>query len=440
MTRFRIKYVNLAGEQATTEIEAAQQPDIAEASRLLAERGIGHLQCLDVQPDLVDWARGRTAETIAANRVSGQRVRRWAVGGAITLVLLVVIASASVYGIGRYETWKRWSSFPHVTSACAVSELEEVPGSAVRDISTRPDVPHLTEVSYEHLTGDAFSVTLRFDQTPPAPPSPSSTRITYELGSVYIRDVAARVGVYLNPFNGEWRSYSYGMSSDGTIETLQDVRYSDDSVTFEFDLGEHAAFFSRPFEPELTVAGGMTLSPLPNLLIGSTGETCQWESTASSSTEATDEQSPVVDPVAVFDRDGLIDVPCQDSICRLASPGAGFLCTIARVGTSCSALKGEALVEGMTAMSETSVIAPKPVEGPANYVYLDSTGKTTLQHSTEAGRTRDYYTEYDFGYLRTATANGYTCVTDTKPSDAVSCRHDASGHGFKVSSKTYETF
>ncbi len=123
-------------------------------------------------------------------------------------------------------------------------------------------------------------------------------------------------------------------------------------------------------------------------------------------------------------------------VCTVSSPSGNFICSITASGANCTSPPGEPIVNG--------VMVPVPggtgQQAEANLISVDASGKTSLGLITNGrakATTREQAKASAMPYGHRVSAYGFTCAVD---SNAMSCRHDATGNGFTVSREAYKFF
>lgn len=146
---------------------------------------------------------------------------------------------------------------------------------------------------------------------------------------------------------------------------------------------------------------------------------------APSSTTATS-TAPTGSSEGLFDNAPLSPGLCESrGLCRVSSPTGNFMCYLDAVSATCTAPRGESLVDGMTVNAIT-------VNDAGNtYLATLSAGSPKLLARPEIGR-------HVFPYGSQVTAFGFTCALGT--STGVSCRHDSTGNGFSATRENYFFF
>ncbi len=146
----------------------------------------------------------------------------------------------------------------------------------------------------------------------------------------------------------------------------------------------------------------------------------------SSSTPSTTTTKPTRSPAGLFDNAPLSPGLCQtNGLCRLSSPTGNFMCYIDAARATCTAPRGEKLVNGQT----------------VNAISVDEAGNTelaTLSAGSEKLLDRPEIGKHVFPYGNQVTAFGFTCAVGE--STGVSCRQDSSGKGFSVTRQDYFFF
>lgn len=148
--------------------------------------------------------------------------------------------------------------------------------------------------------------------------------------------------------------------------------------------------------------------------------------TSSSATSSTTTTTPTRSPAGLFDNAPLSPGLCESNgLCRLSSPTGNFMCYIDAARATCTAPRGEKLVDGQT----------------VNAISVDEAGNTelaTLSAGSEKLLPRPEIGKHVFPYGNQVTAFGFTCAMGE--STGVSCRQDSSGKGFSVKRQDYFFF
>lgn len=146
----------------------------------------------------------------------------------------------------------------------------------------------------------------------------------------------------------------------------------------------------------------------------------------SSSKTTTTTTTPTRSSAGLFDNAPLSPGLCEsDGLCRLSSPTGNFMCYLDAVSATCTAPRGETLVEGMR----------------VNAITVNDAGKTelaTLSAGSPKLLTRPEIGVHVFPYGNQVSAFGFTCAMGE--STGVSCRQDDSGKGFSVTKEEYFFF
>lgn len=128
--------------------------------------------------------------------------------------------------------------------------------------------------------------------------------------------------------------------------------------------------------------------------------------------------------------------PGGKGVCTVSSPSGNFICSIMASGANCTSPPGEPIVSG--------VMVPVPGsterQGEANLISVDAAGQTSLGLITNGrakATTREQAKASAMPYGHRLSAYGFTCAVD---SNAMFCRHDATGNGFTVSREAYRFF
>lgn len=148
--------------------------------------------------------------------------------------------------------------------------------------------------------------------------------------------------------------------------------------------------------------------------------------TTTSSSKTTTTTTPTRSSAGLFDNAPLSPGLCEsDGLCRLSSPTGNFMCYLDAVSATCTAPRGETLVEGMR----------------VNAITVNDAGKAelaTLSAGSPKLLTRPEIGVHVFPYGNQVSAFGFTCAMGE--STGVSCRQDDSGKGFSVTKEEYFFF
>ncbi|OAK53812.1 hypothetical protein A3K89_22090 [Rhodococcoides kyotonense] len=177
--------------------------------------------------------------------------------------------------------------------------------------------------------------------------------------------------------------------------------------------------------PSATNGGGLTQYQRQNCTAD--------EPKADSVAKPTAQDSRTPSPDASTQSDGLFagspvspGACASTGICQLSSPSGDYYCTMSRTGAFCSPPLGEPL------STDTGARLIKVGSDGETGLLLDSGGNSHMQD-------RNTMKDTTFAYGQTMTAYGMTCAFDPDTGGA-RCRHDASGHGFDVNTRTYGFF
>ncbi|PYE19472.1 hypothetical protein DFR67_103385 [Williamsia limnetica] len=158
----------------------------------------------------------------------------------------------------------------------------------------------------------------------------------------------------------------------------------------------------------------------------STAQSPATTTSRSPASSATTTTKPTRSPAGLFGNAPLSPGMCESNgLCRLSSPTGNFMCYIDAARATCTAPRGEKLINGQT----------------VNAISVDEAGNTelaTLSSGSEKLIDRPEIGKHVFPYGNQVTAFGFTCAV--AESTGVSCRQDDSGKGFSVTRQDYFFF
>ncbi|WP_167674293.1 hypothetical protein [Rhodococcoides kyotonense] len=351
---------------------------------------------------------------------------------------------------------------------------QEYPAPGIVDAQA-PDPVLAQSVRMEHLDAQRIEVVISFaDTPPPAPrrvpmPGYPATQLFDEAGSMdftalifpggldeskdpdrddnYNLSISRGEDAEPNFVDGQWTVTGRSEFADDTpAESITIPVESADTlgntISFTVDLAAYPPLsagwtpnpevivYPRSYSyPTATNGGGLTQYQRQNC----TTDGPRPDSVAGSDAGPTAQASRTPTPDAPAQTDDLFaGIPvspgacASTGICQLSSPSGDYYCTISRTGAFCSPPLGEPL------STDTDARLIKVGSDGETGLLLDSGGNSHMQDRNTMRDTR-------FDYGQTMTAYGMTCAFDPDTGGA-RCRHDVSGHGFDVNTKTYGFF
>ncbi|WP_155291251.1 hypothetical protein [Rhodococcoides fascians] len=398
--------------------------------------------------------------------------RGWMVAAAIAVALVVAVAITALVVRADRDRPLDLSSFPRNLVCVSVPQPNTAPG--IVDVRA-PDPVLAQSIRINDLGAQRIEVVISFaDTPPPAPqrvpmPGYPATQLFSEAGSMdftalifpggldesrdldrddnYNLSISRGEAAEPNFVDGQWTVTGRSEFMDDTpAESItipvESAKALGNTIAFTIDLAAYpplsAGWTPNPDVivypssygyPTATNGGGLTQyqrqncttdGPRPDSVASpDAGPTAQ-----DSRTPAQDASTQTDDP---FAGSPVSPGACASTgICQLSSPSGDYYCTISRTGAFCSPPLGEPL------STDTGARLIKVGSDGETGLLLDSGGNSHMQD-------RNTMQDTTFAYGQTMTAYGMTCAFDPDTGGA-RCRHDASGHGFDVNTRTYGFF
>ncbi|OZD15777.1 hypothetical protein CH253_22685 [Rhodococcus sp. 06-156-3C] len=408
----------------------------------------------------------------------------------VVLVVAVAVTALSVRGTREDNSDALdFSGFPRILTCVSVSDTVSSPNAV--DIEA-PDPVLARTVQMQHLGADRLEITIAF--AGPPPPVPQQVPMSgYSSNQLFSEPGSLDFGVVLFPgglgressdnYNLAFEridSYAPGGAASGQWSVHGDSEFLDDtpaeSVTTEVDSAqilEDSVRFTVDLADFPPLAKAWTSTPdlivypqeygYPSAAGGGLRQYQRQHCTDTASTRVDDDlTAPPRTPSAetttgsadgsnsAAENSSMPPLPGENSasennsndlvgepvppgacangggVCQLSSPSGDYYCTITQTGAFCSSPVGEPLSAGIDARLITV-----GSDGETGLI-TDSGGNSHLQDRQSMQATT-------LPYGNTMTAYGMTCGF-TGATGGATCLHEASGHGFQISTSNYRFF